>query len=212
MSRFAVQHLLPLLVLLGSFTQAPSAFAEQPQAPSGIVLKHIQPKMLPPAGSEMSFEVELSNPTDAFRPLRLYAVRDGRPYEQTIREATYNNKEKPIYSFTLTAPIAEIRYQFFLGDAPSPAASKPTTISSAVETPSYTLSRPCVPLSIRHNITLNENAVEEIRVESQEIKPLIIRSQAIEEEALALVQAHKSLDGILQLTSSAPASKGTTNE
>jgi hypothetical protein len=212
MSRFAFSHLFPLLVLLGALTQGSPSLADQPKATASSTLKHVQPKVLPPAGSEMSLTVELSNPADALRPLRLYVVRDGRPYEQTIREATYNNKEKPIYSFTLSAPIAEMRYQFFLGDAPSPATSKPTTISSAVESQSYTISRPCVPVSVRHNITLNENAVEEIRQESQEVQTLIIRSQAIEEEAIALTQARKSLEAILRLTSGAPTAKEGTNE
>lgn len=211
MPRLVVQHLIPILVLTGIILAAPATIAA-PQPSSATLLKHIQPKVLPPAGSEMSLDVELSNPADALRPLRLYVVRDGRPYEQTIREATYNNKEKPIYTFTLTAPIAEMRYQFFLGDAPSPATSKPTTLSSAIESQSFTISRPCVPVSVRHNITLNENAVEEIRQESQELKPLIIRSQAIEEEAIALTQARKYLDAILRLTSSTQTSKESTDE
>lgn len=186
--------------LIVSFFVVEHIHAEQAALPSAA-LKHIQPKEIPPPGAPMSFEVELVNSPEARRPLRMYAVRDGRAIEATIAEATYNSKERPTYTFEISAPIVEIRYQFFLGEPPAPADDKAPRSETVIESPEYTLQRPCVPASALHNVTTSETATKEILDASQDLKSIIIKSRQIEEEGAALEQARIQLEQILKVTS-----------
>lgn len=173
--------------------------AEQ-RAPAIATLKHTQPKAIPPPGTPITFEVELVNSPEARRPLRMYAVRDGRAIETTIPEATYNIKERPTYSFEITAPIVEIRYQFFLGEPPAPTDDKTQRNETIIESQVYSLQRPCVPASALHNVTTSETAAKEIIDASQDLKSIIVKSRQIEEEGAALEQARVQLEQILKIT------------
>lgn len=110
---------LACAVLAAVSTAAAPLYADTPAAAKSaakISFSHLPlpADQLPNPGELMKLEVSLVGTRDSDRNLRGYIVRDGQLTEFVLPEAKYDLRDRPMYSFEINAPLAELSYQFVL--------------------------------------------------------------------------------------------------
>lgn len=126
-------------MLLGMFfSSGASAQDRRRDTPAPPVsFQHTAPKAeaLPYPGQAMTLTVRLKNTKDTDRRMILSLVKDGRLMQVNAKDGYLNEYDLPTYEIGVSAPVAEMSYQFMLLGPDS----------SVMVSPRYFVQRTCIP-------------------------------------------------------------------
>jgi hypothetical protein len=149
------------------------------QPPIKVVHEPIPPSSVPPLGSLMQIKVELLNTTDITTKIRLIGAKDGRFIDVNFPRGALNNRDKPVFTVELPAPVAAMSYQFVIHQ---PSGSLTTSGK-------YILKRSCI-----QNFRVAPPEAGSTVAYQQEVATLVAKAKNLEREAISLEASFKLLE------------------
>lgn len=133
-----MRRLFCFLAVLAAAAWTPRAYAQQAaQPPVAIVHTPLKPDKLLniPPGQPIVLTVALANTRNLHYQLRAAVVSDGRYLDITPPEAKPDIQDRPTWNVEVSAPLAELAYQFVIT---SPEGTGATSVR-------YSVRRSCIP-------------------------------------------------------------------
>jgi hypothetical protein len=113
-----MKSIITLTLALLAFSLAASADAQQLDNDSSVRFRPsiLAGAELPPAGEKVELKVTLDGLSDVHARLTVFLAQDESFEQRFLTPQTYDEGRRPIYSTTLYAPRAELRYRFEVAD------------------------------------------------------------------------------------------------